>query len=228
MRWRMRLVLVVAVLTIVGAISTLIAVGTPRADDAPSSEALRGLRPTAVEVPATPAPLGPLSAVDGGRPDCPQGWAVYHDPDAYFSLCYPPGWDATTGPPEAYFGASFTLRSPDASQTDSVYLRLHWSESSPYDSGVVSSRCAVREALWQEVEETAITLAGESVPACVGDVPDFEAPDPQPALFQGTYAEIALGAGEGYVRLLLIERKAGSETHAGLLASILESLQVGE
>jgi hypothetical protein len=40
----------------------------------------------------------PVPALEAGRGDCPQGWNAYSDPDGHFSLCYPPGLQATAGP----------------------------------------------------------------------------------------------------------------------------------
>lgn len=51
---------------------------------------------TPVIVP-TPQEVTPVPAAEAGRPDCPQGWNAYTDPDDHFSFCYPPGLNTTTG-----------------------------------------------------------------------------------------------------------------------------------
>lgn len=51
---------------------------------------------TPVVVP-TPHEVTPVPAAGGGRPDCPEGWNVYWDPDDHFSFCYPPGLNIITG-----------------------------------------------------------------------------------------------------------------------------------
>jgi hypothetical protein len=51
--------------------------------------------PTPVIVP-TPQQVTPVPAAEAGRPDCPQGWNAYDDPDDHFSFCYPAAIAITT------------------------------------------------------------------------------------------------------------------------------------
>lgn len=117
-------------------------------------------------IPPTPAPLTPTPAAEAGRPDCPQDWAAYNDPDGYFSICYPRDWEAKSGPAQGYFGRTFDVRSPDV-DTDAVFLIVHWTE-------FAIKGCEAVDAIWQEVKAVTLTLAAKSVSACVGDVVDIE------------------------------------------------------
>ena len=195
----------------------------------PIPSALRGLGPATYEIPPTPLPLTPARAAEAGRTDCPQDWAGYEDPDGYFSLCYPADWLATSSLPQAYFGYTFSLRSPDDSRelTDSVQMVIYWEETSPSAAGVVNEPCGA-EVFLEDVEELSVMLAGRAVSACVGDPIDTEGDNPGPPFYRRTLAEIPLGPDEGYVRLSFSERKDIGQSHAGLLTGILDSLQVGQ
>lgn len=179
---------------------------------------------------STPAPLTPTPASEAGRPDCPQDWATYEDPSGYFSLCYPADWEATVGVPQrADFGHEFSLRSPDVSPelTDSFYMFLYWTEASPFDAAVVNDPCST-QAFLENMKESNVTLAGQSVLACVGDLVHAEEDRVTPPFYQATGVQIPLGPGEGSVRLYLSERKDIGQPHESQRSAILESLQVGK
>ena len=216
-----------ATLTVEGGDCPQVPPATPRPTPTP--------RPTVPPVPTlgpapTPAPVTPVPAADAGRADCPQDWAAYNDPDGYFSLCYPADWTAKSSPPQAYFGHTLSLQSPDSSAdgANSVHMVVYWSDSSPFDLGLISERCALERSSWQEVREVALTLAGRTIAACVYDIHDIESVNPGPALYQGTSMEIPLGLGDGYVNLRLSERKDISQAGAHALSSIVQSLRVGQ
>jgi len=80
---------------------------------------------TPVVVP-TPQQVTPVPAADAGRPDCPQGWNAYNDPDDHFSFCYPPGVEIITSGttrPDVH-GNPVNMRtqtpSPDYPSTESI------------------------------------------------------------------------------------------------------------
>lgn len=176
---------------------------------------------------STPAPLTPTPAASAGRPDCPEAWATYEDPDGYFSLCYPEDWFATSSPPQAYFGHTFSLRSPDVSRelTDSIQMVIYWEETNAADAGVSSGPCGA-EVLLEGTEEVTITLAGRAVPACVGSPIDTEGDNPGPPFYLRTIVEIPLVSGGGYVRVSYSQRKDIGRSHAAVLAGILDSLEI--
>ena len=183
--------------------------------------------PPTIGIPPTPAPVTPVPASEGSRPDCPQDWAVYSDPDGYFSICYPPDWSAISAAryrPD--FGGGFTVRSPDVN-TDSVYMHMYWEETNAFDLGILRERCSVVDD-WRDVREITLTVDGRDVPACTGDIFDFEAVDPGPAVFRGTFAEIPIASGEGYLVLFQHERIDLSDAGRDILSAILESLLVGK
>ncbi len=204
------LILTTLALGAAGALLACVSSPTPSGTSGGPTEHL----PTEVPSPVVVTPTPPA---DAGRPDCAADLAAYEDPDGYLSLCYPVDWRATMGEPQGDFGHTFSLRSPDASPEDtaSAYLITYWSRST-------SQGCAV----WQGVEAVTLTLAGQGITACTGDVIDTEGDNPGPPFFRGTYAEIPIGPDNGFVVLTLIERTDISPAHATLLSGILDSLQV--
>ena len=186
--------------------------------------------PPTIGIPPTPAPRTPTPAAEGGRPDCPQDWAVYSDPSGYFSICYPADWRAISAAryrPD--FGAGFSVWSTDVNsiQTDSVYMTVYWKKTNAFDLGIRRERCSVVDD-WRDVREITLTVDGRDVPACTGDIFDFEAVDPGPALFQGTFAEVPIASGEGYLVLFQHERIDLSEADHAVLSAVLQSLRVGQ
>lgn len=234
MRWRMPLFLGAAVLAVVGAISAFIAFGAPGGDDpAPFDippEILAGLPPETIVIAPTPAPLTPTPAAEGGRPDCPQDWAVYSDPDGYFSLCYPADWNAVVAEPQAYFGYTFSLFSTDpraALPPDGVSLTMYWSEFATLDPTALDDRCR-SFADWRDGQGVTLTLAGRSVPACVGDASEAgDVPAGAPRV-RGTFADIPLGPNQGYVALSLTEVGETSNLDREPLLSVFRSLRIGQ
>lgn len=177
---------------------------------------------------STPVRLTPVPAA-AERPDCTTGWAAYEDPDGYFSLCYPADWFATSAPPQAYFGHTFSLRSRDESRdlTDSMQMVVYWQEVSAWDAVGASGPCST-EVLLEDADEVAMTLAGRVVTACIGTPLDTEGDDPGPPFYLRTVAEVPLAAGTGHVRVSYSQREDIGPSHAAALAGILESLQIEE
>ena len=211
-----------------GSRSDLIATATdePQITTTPTAAPTFPVPPT-IGIPPTPAPVTPVPAAEAGRLDCPQGWAVYSDPDGYFSICYPVDWGATSAARyRSDFGAGLSLRSPDVS-TDSVYMHMYWEEKNAFDLGIRRERCSVVDD-WRDVREITLTVDGRDVPACAGDIFDFEAVDPGPAVYRGTFAEIPIASGEGYLVLFQHEIIDLSEADHAVLSAILQSLQVGQ
>jgi hypothetical protein len=98
---------------------------------------------TPVVVP-TPQVVTPVAAALGGRPDCPQGWNVYTDPDGHFSFCYPPDLQvrSTASTSREHRGSSVTvsdwLSKMQGLPPNGFYLAMRWDEHPAY------SRFAVR------------------------------------------------------------------------------------
>ncbi len=176
---------------------------------------------------STPVPLTPTPAAGADRPDCPQAWAVYEDPDGHFSLCYPADWFATSSPPQAYFGHTFSLRSPDESRelTDSVQMIIFWQETSASEAGGSGGACST-EVLLDPSEEVSMMLAGQAISACVGTPIDTEGDNPGPPFYFRTIAEIPLTLGAGSIRVSYSQREDIGRSHARVLVGILDSLQI--
>lgn len=176
---------------------------------------------------STPAPLTPTPAAGADRPDCPEAWAVYEDPDGYFSLCYPADWFATSSPPQAYFGSTFSLRSPDVSRelTDSIQMVIFWQEINAWEAGGSGGACSA-EVLLEPSEEVSLMLAGQTIPACVGTPIDTEGDNPGPPFYLRTVAEIPLALGAGSIRVSYSQREDIGRSHARALVGILDSLQI--
>jgi hypothetical protein len=82
---------------------------------------------TPVVVP-TPQQVTPVPTVEAGRPDCPDGWAAFNDPDGRFSLCYP---SALRGISErsSLTGTAVQLAPPDFATSrpeERVFLLASW------------------------------------------------------------------------------------------------------
>ena len=84
------------------------------------------------------------------------------------------------------------------------------------------------QAFLENMKESNVTLAGQSVLACVGDLVHAEEDRVTPPFYQATGVQIPLGPGEGSVRLYLSERKDIGQPHESQRSAILESLQVGK
>jgi hypothetical protein len=194
---------------------------TPRPTRRPTSTPF--VEPTRAPRP-TPAPVPGVLASDGGRPDCPQDWYVYNDPDGYFSLCYPADWTGTVGlPPRSDFGFTLSLRSTEGSS-----LGLYWKESSAFALGLLSNRCESVDH-WREVQEVGLTLDDGSVPACVGDATDYAHPNPGgPTRVRGTYADIPIGPEKGFLEFRLREVGTVSRVDSEPLRTIVHSLRIGQ
>ena len=181
---------------------------TPKPTSTPYVEPTRN-RPT-------PQYLTPTPAAQGGRPDCPQDWAVYRDPDGHFSACYPTDWKAITSNPGADFGTTVTLQSAGY-----AYLTLYWKPTSYFD-GPDDDRCQAAPA-WNEAEQVPFEAAGKSTIACTG-YETLHSKDAPP--LRSTFAEIPLGDAKGYVVLFLTRpERPDFSAEADTAASVLQSLR---
>lgn len=204
-----------ATITVTGGDCSQVARSTPRPTPLPTSTPI--VFPT-VAIP-TPMPVTPNPAAQGGRPDCPQGWAVYRDPDGHFSLCYPPDWSAIAAPPDADLGTSVTLRAGEG-----VFLTLYWRPSSYFESPDFQDRCAL--VSWQDAQQITWTVAGRSVNACTG-YETLHPPDAPP--LRSTFAEIPATPASGYVTLFLTQAEGSAyATQRGTSESVLDSLRLGQ
>ena len=258
MRWRTPLFLGAAVLAAAGAISAFIAFGAPGGDDeltvpTPIPEALRGLGhhgtieitatrtpipewlrglgpPGTIEI-TTPAPLTPTPAAEAGRPDCPQDWAAYSDPDGYFSICYPSDFFALVSEPQAYFGHTlsfYSVQPPAPLPSDGILLTIYWSESGTPDLGSTIDTCDP-VSYWRDVKQMSLTLTERTVQACAGDKTGIAYHGKgTPPPYRGTFAEIPVGPDEGYIVFFLTESGESSKIDGEPLSSIFRSLRVGQ
>ena len=167
----------------------------------------------------TPVQLTPTPASDTGRTDCPADWAGYRDPDDHFSLCYPADWQAISAPPQADFSTTLSLT------RNYSLLTLYWKESSYFDAPDFQDRCAVAPE-WRDKQQVNLTIAGRTAPACVG----YETLHaPEAPVLRSTFAEIPIGAGEGYVVLFLTEAEGPAYRADRDAASLaLQSLRLRE
>jgi hypothetical protein len=137
--------------------------------------------PTSTPVPP-PQAVEPVPAAEGGRPDCPDGWYVYADPDGHFSICYPPDWSARAAPPQIRdSGWSVHIQSPitEATKTGpsigSVSITVGWTAGSP---SVLGCAGAPTEGGRQET----LQVAGHQAVACHFEMPhDVPAPELAPS-----------------------------------------------
>jgi hypothetical protein len=224
------------VLATVGAISVFVALGAPGDEDEPTlatpiPEALRGLGPAGTIEITTPAPLTPALAAEASRPDCPQDWAVYHDPDGYFSLCYPADFFAIVAEPQAYFGYTFSVYSvepPAPLPSDGISLTIYWSESGTPDLGATIDPCDP-VSHWRDVKQVTLTLAERTVQVCAGDETGIAHHGPgTPTPARGTFGEIPVGPNQGYVVISIAEVGTTSNIESEPLASIFGSLRIGQ
>jgi len=131
-----------------------------------------GAAPTPVVAP-TPQHVTPVPAVEGGRPDCPQGWAVYSDPDARFSLCYPATLRGISEP-FSLRGTAVQLEPPDFATSrpeERVFLLASWRPWSWLENPEPGSLCAAF-AQTGEVsrEESKLTLSAIEASTCLTEV----------------------------------------------------------
>lgn len=138
--------------------------------------------PQGVGAPQPPETVEPVLASEGGRPDCPEGWYVYDDPDGHFSICYPPDWSARAAPPQIRdSGWSVHIYSPVAEDAEtepsvgSAALTVGWRAGSPYVLGCAGA------PIEGDREET-LQVAGHEAVACHFEMPwDVSAPELAPS-----------------------------------------------
>ncbi|MGB6836481.1 MAG: hypothetical protein WBF66_02110 [Dehalococcoidia bacterium] len=141
-------------------------------------------RPTQVLPPAPPTAtppvvrpwqtVVPVPAAQGGRADCADGWDVYNDPDGRFSLCYPPGLRATTGPaiPGGRGAAvNLTTHAEDGAGTpvNSFLIAASWSPSKQILIGPESPvTCADMRlvSVQESIRSTDLVVAGRKATGC--------------------------------------------------------------
>lgn len=193
---------------------------TPKPGPLPTSTPY--VEPT-IEILATAAPITPTPAPLVGRSDCPKDWSAFEDSNGRFSLCYPSDIVPRVGqPPREDFGSTLSLTS------DAFLLTVYWTAFSPFDSGVLSERCTP-VSHWADVQEVALVIAGQEVDGCVGDATDYGHLNADAsATLRGTFAEIPLATGDGYVVMFLTEVGSASSIDQQPLSSLVGSLLVGE
>jgi len=124
--------------------------------------------------------------------------------------------------------AVLSLQSPEAPGTGlaAASLTVHWAPASAFDLGAVPDRC-LPVSHWRDVEEATVVLDGREVQACIGDATDYGHPSPGgPISVRGTYAEVPIGPGRGYVILFVVEQEGLRGAESAVL-STLQSLRVG-
>jgi hypothetical protein len=200
---------------------------TPR--PTPGPLATPALEPT-LEI-VTPVALTPTPAAEAGRPDCPRDWAAYNDPDGHFSICYPLNWKARVGAPQAYFGSTLTLRwapEPVADRPSGILLTVYWESTSPLERGVTRDLCT-SVSYWRDLQKVSIPVGGAMVEGCIGDATDYSHPGSLgPAAVRGTFSEISVSPGAGFVVLFLSEAGSVSQMGVDPLKTILGSLRISE
>ena len=185
---------------------------TPRPTIAPSATTFAS--PTRA-IP-TPEVITPTPASLGGRPDCKEDLSAYNDPDARFSLCYPPDWTAVSSPPHADFGTAVSfVRSPSL-------LTLYWKQSSYFDSPDFQDRCRIAPD-WDGKQQVNLEIAGRTVLACVG-LETLHDPDAPP--LRSTFAEIPLGEGNGYLVMFSTEPDDISQEDAASTSGLVATLKL--
>ena len=186
---------------------------------------------TPVVVP-TPQQLTPVPAAEAGRPDCPEGWAVYHDIDGRFSVCYPPALLATAVGRSVGESASIEVRAPDdrtALPEHQVLFFAYWQPKS-YVGLPGPSFCAMHSQAGEvSREEGMLTVLGVDAPACfsqvnviapragVTDVVDY---------FQ-IVAEVPWPSG-GFLTIRMAYRGPDFEASRGTVTQVLATLAVEE
>ncbi len=107
----------------------------------------------------------PQDAAAAGRTDCPQGWAVYEDPQRRFSICYPAEFSATASD----FAVNIHSPASPGQKLDLISLAVGW-DTSPgtiyYPPNPENcDRYPVEGHISSSFVE--LTLSGSQVPACL-------------------------------------------------------------
>jgi hypothetical protein len=133
--------------------------------------------PTEAAAAATAAPeKTPGPPWDSRRPDCPQGWAVYNDPDGYFSLCYPPGLEAGGGTrvAGAAEGATFSAGDPGqngrSDATNVFSLNIAWRSGSGLGAGLpTNDNCPTYATLPNVINSQFVRMnfGGRTLTGCI-------------------------------------------------------------
>ncbi len=176
--------------------------------------------PTATpEPPVIPEPVAGIPAHEAGRTDCAADWFAYRDAQSYFSVCYPGGWEVTTSPPQAYLGTVLAIHDPGV-----FSLSLYWERDGPAQRPAGTDPC-VLVSYWRDVALESIAIASGDSPACVGDATDYGHPGPGgPIAYRGTFAEIPLSDGNGYVVVFLQRAEAAGPVLVAQIQDVLSSL----
>ncbi len=119
---------------------------------------------------STPVKVTPVPAGEGGRPDCPEDWAVYNDPDGHFSVCYPQSWYTVTsrlGPDSGRSVSVSNFRPGTSTGPDNpIFVTLIWRSprERPY---LEASHCEQFEGVWGvPVERITLAVAGTEGDGC--------------------------------------------------------------
>jgi hypothetical protein len=171
-------------LTVAVVIASMAAVGCGSRDGPPAPAVTA--RPTQVLSPTPTAPARverrsavptPVPAAVAGRPDCPQGWNAYRDPDGHFSLCYPPGLDIVAdalhiGQPEVN-GLSLdisTALDATGARTNGFTIAMGWHLQPPFNPSVPLAQLCPHSPLLTFQDSSVpveVQIAGRKAAGCL-------------------------------------------------------------
>jgi hypothetical protein len=164
---------------------------------------------TPVIVP-TPQQVTPVPAAEGGRPDCPEGWNAYRDPDDHFSFCFPPGLSVVTSrvaDPELG-GVSVNLGVPvsgsEPSAPNRVLMALGWGVDPVFNPALdLVELCPVAPLLRRQETSVPveIQIGGRKAVGCAATGADDISGPPVNVLLVQIPVSAAEGPDEGYVKL---------------------------
>ena len=199
--------------------------------------------PTPVIVP-TPQVVTPVTAAEAGRPDCPQGWNAYGDPDDHFSFCHPVGLNITTRGtvrPELD-GSSVNVWIPDPDSSfppttradvaeNGFFMAAGWHVDPSYNLSLNLSEYCPHSPLLIHQETSApveVEIAGRTAVGCVATGFDDPSYPRMKVINLVVPVSSSGGPGQGYVNLMVryVGPDLGAAEAAG--AAVIETIVIRE
>jgi len=191
---------------------------------------------TPIVVP-TPQQLTPVPAADAGRPDCPQGWNAYRDPDDHFSFCYPADLDIVTSriARRELGGVSVNLGAPtdpkEPLSRNRVFMALGWGVDPVFNPTLqLAELCSFAPLLGRQETSVPVRvqIAGRTAVGCSATGADDVSGPPVQVLLLQIPVDPAGAPDDGYVKLKISYIGPDIGTVQAQGRSILDTLVIPE
>ena len=178
----------------------------------------------------------PVPAAVAGRPDCPQEWHAYQDPDGHFSLCYPHGLDVVAdavhiGQPEVN-GLSLdisTALDATGARRNGFTIAMGWHAQPPFNPSVPLAQLCPGSLLLTFQESSVpveVQIAGRKGAGCLATGSGQASGPPMKVLHLALPVSASGGSERGYIHFEI--RYVGPElaTAEGAGRAVIDTLAI--